>query len=73
MNDQSFSVDAKPRTHIGAEERARRKAADDYARGSMRLEGFTPSAYSDEMMRRYIDGEITRAELTAAIRAHHSL
>jgi hypothetical protein len=35
------------------------------------LEGFEPSAYSDEMTRRYIAGEITRAELTAAILAHH--
>jgi hypothetical protein len=58
---------------ISAEERARRKAADDYARGSIRLEGFVPSAYSDEMTHRYIDGQITRAELTAAILAHHRL
>jgi hypothetical protein len=73
MNDQTLSLDVKPRARITPEERARRKAADDYARGSLRLEGFTPSEQSDELTRRYIDGEITRAELTVAIRAHHGL
>jgi hypothetical protein len=61
-----------PKTaEIGAEERARRKAAIDYARGSVRLEGFVPSSYSDELDRRYIDGEITREEKTALLLAHH--
>ncbi len=59
------------KTRITPKERAQRQAADDYARGSLRLEGFVPSEYSDQMTRRYIDGEITRAELMAAILAHH--
>ncbi len=63
----------EPATEISAEEREHRRAADAYARTSIRLEGLTPSAFSDEMTRRYNDGEITRAELTAAIRAHHGL
>lgn len=60
----------KPEAKISAEERARRKAAVDYARGSVRLEGFVVSPFAEEMNRRYIDGEITRQELTAAILAH---
>ncbi len=71
MNDLTLPVVARPVSRISPEERARRQAADDYARASIRLEGFEPSAYSDEMTRRYIAGEITRAELTAAILAHH--
>jgi len=60
---------AKPA--ISAEERARRKAAVDYARSSVRLEGFIPSDFSDELDRRYIAGEITRAEKTAMLLAHY--
>ena len=63
----------EPAVEIDVKERGRRKAADAYARASLRLEGMTPSAFSDEMTRRYNDGEITRAELTAAIRARHGL
>jgi hypothetical protein len=55
---------------ISAEEREQRKAAIDYARGSVRLEGLIVSPFAEEMNRRYIDGEITRQELTAAILAH---
>jgi hypothetical protein len=73
MYDLSTTAAMRPRSRISDEERARRKAADDYARASMRLEGFVPSAFSDEATRRYIEGEITRAELTAVIRAHHGL
>jgi hypothetical protein len=62
-----------PKTKISAEERARRKAAIDYGRGSVRLEGFVVSEFAEQMNRRYIDGEITREELTAAILAHHQL
>ena len=56
---------------ISAEERARRQEAIDYARGSMRLEGFVSSAFAEDLNRRYIDGEITRAELTAALLDYH--
>jgi len=71
MNDVPVATRTTSASRISPEERARRKAADDYARASLRLEGFEPSAFSDMMTRRYVDGEITRDELTAAIRAHH--
>jgi hypothetical protein len=58
------------KAEISAEERGRRKAAVDYARGSVRLEGFVLSPAVEEMNRRYIDGEITSNQLTAAILAH---
>jgi hypothetical protein len=48
-------------------ERARRKAAVDYGRGSVRLEGFVLGEDVEELNRRYIDGEMTRPELTKAI------
>lgn len=57
----------RPPTRIDAEERARRKAAIDYARGSMRHEGFVFDAAVEELNRRYIDGEITSAEHSAAL------
>jgi hypothetical protein len=71
MDDQTTGAAIRPRACISDEERVRRQAADEYARTSLRLEGFVPSAFSDEATRRYIDGEITRAELTALICAHH--
>ncbi len=52
---------------------ARRKAAIDYARGSVRLEGFVVSASVEELNRRYIDGEMTSAEHSAAIRRNLAL
>ena len=68
MND--LSAELRPRTGITPEERARRKAAVDYGRGSVRLEGFVVSDFAEALNRRYIDGEITRAEFTAAILAN---
>lgn len=73
MNDLKLSHAVTPEISISQAERVRRKAADDYARASLRLEGFTPSEFSDQLTRRYIDGEITRSELTSAILAHHGL
>ncbi len=73
MNDLALSPDMKPRARITAEERARRQAAIDYGRGSVRLEGFAVSAAAEALNRRYIDGEMTSAEHSAAIRAHHGL
>ena len=61
----------KPEAKISVEERARRKAAVDYARGSVRLEGFIVSPFAEELNRRYIDGEITRKEKTALLLAHY--
>jgi antitoxin VbhA-like protein len=63
--------EAAKKAEISAEERARRKAAVDYARGSVRLEGFIVSPFAEDLNRRYIDGEITSAELTALLLAHH--
>ncbi len=63
----------KPEAKISVEESKRRKEAVDYARGSVRLEGFDPSSFSDELDRRYISGEITREEKTAALLAHYKL
>jgi hypothetical protein len=73
MDDLTLTPVARPASGISREERALRQAADDYARASIGLEGFEPSARSDEMTRRYIAGEITRAQLTAAILAHPDL
>jgi hypothetical protein len=75
-----MNVIVKPRTEsaapvaeisrIDADERSRRTASVDYARGSVRLEGFTLSPEVEEMNRRYIAGELSSKELTAAILAH---
>ena len=59
------------KTEISPEERARRKAAVDYARGSTRLSGYTLSPFAEDLDRRYIDGEITSEETTAALLAHY--
>jgi hypothetical protein len=50
---------------ISPEESARRKEAIDYARGSVRLEGFVLDEQAEALFARYIAGEITPAELTA--------
>lgn len=71
MDDLTLPLEAKPR--ISTEEQTRRKAAIDYARGSVRLEGFAVSDFAEHLNRRYIDGEITSAEHSAAIRAHYGL
>jgi hypothetical protein len=73
MDDWAPATATRPTGGISPEERARRKAAIDYARGSMRLEGFVLSDFVEDLNRRYIDGEITSAEHSAAIRAHHGL
>jgi len=58
---------------ISPDERARRQAEDDALRTSMARDGLAFSEYSDLMHRRYIDGEITLAELSEAIFAHHGI
>ena len=67
------AVIVKPQATISPEERARRKAAIEYARGSIRLEGFVVTPAVDELSRRYIDGEISISEHSAAIRQRHGL
>jgi hypothetical protein len=61
------------RNRISDEERALRKAAIDYARGSVRLEGFVLDAGVEELNRRYLDGELTSAEHSTAIRRNFGL
>jgi hypothetical protein len=67
-----MNIIVQERVTITPEERARRKAAVDYARGSVRLEGFVASPFAEDLNRRYVDGEITSKELTAALLAHHT-
>jgi type 1 glutamine amidotransferase len=63
----------RPQDKISAEEKQRRKAAVDYARGSARLEGFVSSPFAEQMYERFINGEITAKELSAKISAHYTL
>jgi len=46
----------------------KRKAAIDFARGSVRFEGFTLSADIEAINRRFIDGELSWDEHGAAVR-----
>lgn len=50
---------------ITAEERARRQEIADYALATVGLEGFVPDAATQERARRWVNGEITMAELVA--------
>jgi hypothetical protein len=54
---------------ISEQERARRKAAIDYARGSVRLEGFVLSEEIEEINHRFMEGEMTGDEHIEAIKA----
>jgi len=49
---------------IDEEERAKRKEAIDFARGSVRLEGIILPHELETLNQRYIDGEISDAEHT---------
>ena len=69
MNDVVVLTSAGTRPGIDAAERARRTASIDYARGSMRLEGFVLSADVEALNQRYIDGEIDSAQHSAAVLA----
>lgn len=50
------------------EERDAREKAINYARGSVRFEGFVLSKEVEEINRRFIDGELTGDEHIAAIK-----
>jgi hypothetical protein len=67
------SEESKDEIGTSEGERWRRKATVDYARGSVRLEGFVMSSFAEEMNNRFIDGEISSEELTAALLSHHAL
>ena len=63
---------AARKAEISPEERARRKAIIDQARGSVRLEGFVVTPFAEDLYGRYIDGELTLQEVGARILAHHN-
>lgn len=52
------------RATITDEERARRRAAFEFARGSVRFEGIVLSAEAEALAERFINGEITLEEHT---------
>jgi hypothetical protein len=54
---------AKPLALITPEERTRRQGNVNGARANVGLEGFTPSAVTEDRCCRYINGEITLEEL----------
>lgn len=67
-------MNAIPKPHqlqpqISDQERARRKASIDNARGSVRFEGFILSPEVEQINRRFIDGELTRQEHVEAVKA----
>ncbi|MDA8192368.1 MAG: antitoxin VbhA family protein [Thermaerobacter sp.] len=52
---------------ISQQERARREEAVRFARNSVRLEGFILNEEAEALNQRYINGEMTNAEHTAAL------
>lgn len=52
---------------ISTEERAKRKRGIDFARGSVRLEGFILDDQTEALFARYVDGDLDSPGLTAAI------
>lgn len=61
--------DQVARPPLPEEERARRLKSIESARRSMQLSGFELDAETQALNARYVDGEITSDELTAAILA----
>ena len=55
------------RPALSDEEQARRRKAVETARASNQLSGFEPDPEAEALNARYIAGELTRDELTAAI------
>ncbi len=56
---------------ISQEERAERARQMDDALASVRLEGLEPSDEAKAIFERHVDGELTEAEMGAAIDALH--
>lgn len=52
---------------ITPDEQARRQAAIDYARASVRLEGFVWTPEQEALFARYVAGELSRDELNAEV------
>jgi Antitoxin VbhA len=61
-----------PVTQIDPAERARRTAAVQSATGHVRMEGLYASPRAVALEQRYIDGEITDAEILHELLANHS-
>lgn len=49
------------------DERAKREAAIKCGRGSVRLEGFILSDQAESLFAQYINGDLTRQQLNAAV------
>ena len=62
----SDGLDTTPR--ISAEERTKRQRAVDFARGSVRFEGFILGPEVEELNRRFVEGELTSDEHVAETR-----
>ena len=69
MDDLTLPGETASRGGISEAEKARRRAAIAYARGSLRLEGFSLTPDIEALNQRYIEGEISGAEHSAAIRS----
>ena len=61
-----------PVTQIDPAERARRTAAAQSATGHLRMEGLYPSSRALALEQRYIDGDVTDAEILQELLANHS-
>ncbi|MGC9271903.1 antitoxin VbhA family protein [Acidiphilium sp.] len=48
-------------------ERARRKEAIDFARGSVRLEGYVLDSQAEDIFRQHVNGEISDEEFRKAV------
>jgi Antitoxin VbhA len=57
----------RPGPPLCPDERTRRKKAIDYARGSVRLEGFILDDRAEALFARYVNSEIDRHGLDAAV------
>ncbi len=66
MENPIVKSEQRPRL-ISEDERARRKAAVDTGRGSVRLEGFILDEQAEALFARYVDGELDNAELNEAV------
>jgi hypothetical protein len=51
-------------------EKAKRKAEVDFARGSVRLEGFLLDEGAEYLNQRYVNGSLSSSELTSALLEH---
>jgi len=60
---------ANSENYLTKQERARRKASIDNARGSVRLEGFILPPEVEQINQRFINGELTRREHVEAVKA----